>query len=132
MSENWKKQLDNGEKIGVIFMDLSKAIDRINHSLLLAKLKAYGFSNQALSLLQSYLCNSFQRSIINSSFSSSNEVITGVPHGSILHPLFFNIFLNDIFSLSRNANYVTMPMTTLSINQEKICGKLKTIWKWIS
>ena len=64
-------------------MDLSKAFDTINHSLLLAKLKAYGFSNQALSLLQSYLCKSLQRSIINGSFSSSNEVITGVPQGSI-------------------------------------------------
>ena len=53
MVENWIKQLDNGEKVGVIFMDLSKAFDTINHNLLLAKLKGYGFSNQALSLLQS-------------------------------------------------------------------------------
>ena len=53
MVENWKKQLDNGEKEKVIFMDLSKVFDTMNHSLLLAKLKAYGFSNQALSLLQS-------------------------------------------------------------------------------
>ena len=51
MIENWKKQLDNAEKVGVIFMDLPKAFDTINHSLLLAKLKAYGFSNQALRLL---------------------------------------------------------------------------------
>ena len=72
MIENWKKQLDNGEKLGAIFMDLSKAFDTINHSLLLEKLKAYGFSNQALRLLQSYLCNRFQRSIINGSFSSWN------------------------------------------------------------
>ena len=66
-------------------------------SLLLAKLKAYGFSNQTLRLLQGYLCNRFQRSIINGSFSSWNEVITGVPQGSILGPLFFKIFLSDIF-----------------------------------
>ena len=61
--ENWKKQFDNGEKVRVIFMDLSKAFDTINHSLLLAKLNAYGFSNQALRLLQSYFCSRFQRSI---------------------------------------------------------------------
>ena len=97
MIENWKKQLDNGQKVGVIFMDLSKAFDIINHSLLLANLKVYCFSNQALSLLQSYLCKTFQRSIINGSFGSCNEVITGVPQGSIRGPLLFNIFLNDIF-----------------------------------
>ena len=94
MIENWKKQLRNGEKVGVMFMYLSKAFDTINHSLLLAKLK-----NQALSLLQSYLYNRFQRSIYNGSFSSWNEVITGVPQGSNLAPLLFKIFLNDIYFL---------------------------------
>ena len=97
MIENWKKQLDNGKKVGVIFMGLSKAFDTINHSLILAKLKGYGFSKKTLSLLQSYLCNRFQRSIINGSFSSWNEVITGVTQGSILGPLLFKIFLNDFF-----------------------------------
>ena len=51
MIENWKKQLDNGEKVGVIFMDLSKASETINHSLLLVKLKACVFLDQALGLL---------------------------------------------------------------------------------
>ena len=78
-------------------MDLSKAFDTINHSLLLPKLKAYSFFKQSLSLLQSCLCNRFQRSIIKGSFSSWIEAITGVPQGSILVPLLFNIFLNDIF-----------------------------------
>ena len=57
MIKNWKKPLDNEQKIRVIFMDLSKAFDTINHSLLLAKLKAYGFSDQALSFLQIYVAD---------------------------------------------------------------------------
>ena len=92
-----KKQLDNDEKVEVIFVNLSKAFDTINHSLLLAKLKANGFSNQALSLLQSYIYNRFQRSVINSSCSSWNGVTTGVRQGETLGPLHFNKFLNDLF-----------------------------------
>ena len=84
MIENWKKQLDNDEKVGVIFIDFSKAFDTINHGLPLAKLKTLWFSDQALSSLLSYLCNRFQRIIINGFFSSWNEVNTEVPQGSIL------------------------------------------------
>ena len=72
-------------------MDLSKDFDTINHILLLTKLKAYGFSDQAIGLLQSYLCNWFQGSLIKGCFSSWNEVITGILQGSFLVPLLFNI-----------------------------------------
>ena len=85
-------------------MDLSKAFDTINHSLLLAKLEAYGFSMTSLKLMQSYLCNRFQRTSVNASFSDWKEIETGVPQGSILGPLLFNIFLNDIFYFINNGN----------------------------
>ena len=68
-------------------MDLSKAFDTINQTLVLA----YGFFDQALSLLQSYLCNRFHRRIMNGSVSSLNEVTTGVPQGSILGALIFKV-----------------------------------------
>ena len=93
MIEVWKKNLDKGNEIAVVLMDLSKAFDTINHSLLLAKLEAYGFSMTSLKLMQSYLCNRFQRTSVNASFSDWKEIETGVAKGSILGPLLFNIFL---------------------------------------
>ena len=83
MLEKWKSALDKGETFCVLLMVLSKAFDTINHDLLLAKLKAYGFSINALDLMYSYLKNRKQLVQINESFSSAKKVHAGVPHGSI-------------------------------------------------
>ena len=83
MLEKWKKiSLDKEENISAIFMDLSKAFETINHDLLLAKLKPYGFSKQALSFMCSYLKNRRQIVQINNKFSSLIDVIAGAPQGS--------------------------------------------------
>ena len=79
-----------------MYVDLSKAFDTINHDLLLAKLRAYGFSTSALNLLYSNLKNRTQKVVINNKTNSSEVVIAGVPQGSIDLPLVFNLFINEL------------------------------------
>ena len=97
MLEKWKRSVDNSKMFGALLTDLSKAFDCLDHELVIAELKAYGFSLTALKLVHNYLSNRKQRTKINSTYSSLLEIIFGVPHGSILGPLLFNIFLIDLF-----------------------------------
>ena len=96
MIEKWKKMIDNHGFSGAVLMDLSKAFDTLYHDLLIAKLDIYGIEKQALRLIRSYLSKRWQRTKINQSFSSWVELLQGVPQGSILGPLIFNIYMTFI------------------------------------
>ena len=104
MVEKWKKCLDKGGIFGALLTDLSKAFDCIPHDLLIAKLDAYGFDLPSLKFLNSYLTNRKQRIKINNAFSDWTDLHFGVPQGSILGPILFNIFLCDLFLFLPNVD----------------------------
>ena len=138
MLEIWKQVLDKEGYICAIFMNLLKAFDTLNHDLLIAKLGAYGFETDALRYMKSYLTNRKQRVRVNKTFSEWERTTTGVPQGSKLGPLLFNIFLKDIFlfvsraSLSHYADDNTL--YTFGYNLKKIKDNLRnsfdTVHQW--
>ena len=119
MIENWKSNLNKGNKIGAIFMDLSKVFDTLDHSLLIAKLEAYGFDSLSLGFMKNCLTNRKQRYMVGNCFSVWRKITSGVSQGSTLGLLLFNIFLNDIFLFAKNSTLCNYA----DDNTQFSCGK---------
>ena len=94
------KSLEKGETPCCIFLDFAKAFDTVNHSILLHKLNHYGIRGKALDVIESYLTDREQCVQINDATSDLDFIKHGVPQGSILGPLFFLLYINDIASCS--------------------------------
>ena len=96
--KNWQKCLGKHGIVGTVLMDLGKAYDCFPHDLLLAKISAYSFDESAIALIANYLSNRYQRLKIGSTFNSCLEILRGVPQGSILGQILFNLmfFIQEI------------------------------------
>merc|ERR1712013_573928 len=94
--DNIMSSLEQKESPCCVFLDFAKAFDTVNHKILLGKLHHYGIRGTALSLIESYLTDRQQCVQINNAISDLDYVSHGVPQGSILGPLFFLLYINDI------------------------------------
>ena len=138
MIEKLRKSLDSGGSSAALLTDLSKAFDCLPHDLLIAKLHAYGIKKGSLKLLFSYLKNRKQRVRLNNTYSEWIEILFGVPQGSILGPLLFNIFLCDLFLFFHDilvANYaddINPYCTGLKISDVliKLGNAAETLLQW--
>lgn len=109
--------LDKGLQTDVIYLDLAKAFDSVSHRKLLVKLTTYGISDTLLKWMENYLSDRYQKCIINGVTSSSLPVTSGVPQGSILGPLLFLVYVNDLPTAVNN-NVV------LFADDSKLCNEI--------
>ena len=119
MIETWRKCLDENKIVGATLTDLSKAFNCLPHDLLVAKIEAYDLDTKTLKLMLSYLSGRKQCVKIRNSFSLLKLILFDISHGSILEPIFFNIFMNDIFFLLGSDLHNSVQTTTLLLLKDE-------------
>ena len=121
ITETIKADIDKGNVVGGIFLDLQKAFDTVNHTILCSKLSYYGFRGKINDLIQSFLSNRHQYVTINGFDSSQLEIKCGVPQGSTLGPLLFLLYINDLrYSLKKSIASHFADDTSITFSSKKI------------
>ena len=113
----WTAKLDQNSSVDIPYLDFHKAFDTVPHHRLFIKLETYSIRGKLLQWIKSFLTNRHQKVLLNGVSSNWSTVYSGVPQGSVLGPLFFNIYINDIPSI------VDCP-TLMFADNTKFIGKL--------
>ena len=139
VTENIRKSVDKGEYALGIYLDLKKAFDTVNHKILLSKLDHYGFRGHVNTFINSYLSNRQQYTVVNGKKSATCLIDTGVPQGSVLGPMLFIIYINDIINcisdgkttLFADDTSILLQDTNLNILKQKSEKTLKDVYDWL-
>ena len=114
-----RKEVDNGNILGAVFIDLSKAFDTVSHSCLLNKLPSYGINNKERHWFTDYLFSRMQSVQFKGALSDANPIFSGVPQGSILGPLLFTIHFNDVHTPLQSTSIITYADDTVIFTAAK-------------
>ena len=138
-TDSWAFNIDRGNVNAVVFLDLKKAFDTVDHDVLLAKLSLYGIQDSAYDWLKSYLNNRTQKCVVNGSLSKVCSLGCGVPQGTILGPLLFLIYINDLPNclsfcqprMYEDDSHITYSSADLHSVQSSLNRDLSNIPKWL-
>ena len=127
LQENITKSMENGNLVSGIYLDLKKAFETVDNSILTEKLERYGFAGTSLYLIKSYLTNRCKCIDWNGNKSRLKLVRTGVSQGSILGPLVFLLYVNDFPNVSKNVTFLQYADDTAIFFESDTAHKLQLL-----
>ena len=139
-SNEWYVNMDRGQYNLVVFLDIKKAFDTVNHDILLKKLEMYGLGDSALALLRNYLTDRTQKCQLQGMLSEQRTITCGIPQGSILGSLLFTLYINDLPNCLKHTTprmfaddtSLTAAGETLGEVERRVNEDLSNVHNWLS